>query len=139
MNVWENEIKIEFDALSENEQFARTTAAAYASKFDPTVSELTELKTAVSEAVTNSVIHSKTDKITMTLKRLKNTLRVEIKDYGIGIPDIGQAMEPLFTTAENDERSGLGFTVMQQFTDTLEVTSAKDGTTIIMTKKIGEE
>lgn len=141
----ENVLKMEFSALAENEAFARAAAAAFVMPLDPTVEELTEIKTAVSEAVSNCVIHgygcpeegdTDTAKITMECALEKGCrLTIKIEDKGIGIDDVEQAMEPLFTTGDSEERSGMGFTVMQSFMDKLKVRSAKgEGTTVIMTK-----
>lgn len=144
----DNVLKMEFSALAENEAFARAAAAAFVMPLDPTVEELTEIKTAVSEAVSNCVIHgynsaeydSEKDgnepKISMECTLEKGCrLTVKIEDKGVGIDDIDQAMEPLFTTGDEEERSGMGFTVMQSFMDKLKVRSTKgEGTTVIMTK-----
>ena len=148
----ENVLRMEFSALAENEAFARSAAAAFVMPLDPTVEELTEIKTAVSEAVSNCVIHGyegvtggKNDmqehpgvepKIVMECALEKgNRLTIKIEDKGVGIDDVDKAMEPLFTTGDSEERSGMGFTVMQSFMDKLKVRSAKgEGTTVIMTK-----
>lgn len=132
----DNVLKMEFSALAENEAFARAAAAAFVVPLDPTVEELTEIKTAVSEAVSNCVIHSGTQMITMECALEKgNRLTIKIEDKGVGIEDVEQAMEPLFTTGNEEERSGMGFTVMQSFMDRLKVRSVKgEGTTVIMTK-----
>ena len=132
----ENVLRMEFSALAENEAFARAAAAAFVMPADPTVEELTEIKTAVSEAVSNCVIHSETAKIFMECALEKGCrLTIKIEDKGVGIDDVDQAMEPLFTTGDSEERSGMGFTVMQSFMDKLKVRSVKgEGTTVIMTK-----
>ena len=147
-----NKLTMEFSALAENEAFARAAAAAFVMPLDPTVEELTEIKTAVSEAVSNCVIHGystskvdycdaealeeETPTILMECILEKgNRLIIKIEDKGVGIDDIDQAMEPLFTTGDNEERSGMGFTVMQSFMDRLKVRSVSgEGTTVIMTK-----
>ena len=139
-----NVLKMEFSALAENEAFARAAAAAFVMPLDPTLEELTEIKTAVSEAVSNCVIHgygtpfaeNEIPTIVMECALEKgNRLTIRIEDKGVGIDDIDQAMEPLFTTGDDEERSGMGFTVMQSFMDRLKVRSAKgEGTTVIMTK-----
>lgn len=139
-----NVLKMEFSALAENEAFARAAAAAFVMPLDPTLEELTEIKTAVSEAVSNCVIHgygapfaeNEMPTIVMECALEKgNRLTIRIEDKGVGIDDIDQAMEPLFTTGDDEERSGMGFTVMQSFMDRLKVRSAKgEGTTVIMTK-----
>jgi len=132
----ENILRMEFSALAENEAFARAVAAAFVMPLDPTVEELTEIKTAVSEAVSNCVIHSCTEKILMECTLEKgNRFTIKIEDKGVGIEDVEQAMKPLFTTGNDEERSGMGFTVMQSFMDKLKVRSkAGEGTTVIMTK-----
>lgn len=139
-----NEMKIAFKALSENEGFARTAVCAFAALLDPNIEEISDIRTAVSEAVTNSIVHGYRDSegtVEITAKILTgNELYIKIKDRGCGIPDIKQAMEPLFTTAACEERAGLGFAVMESFMDSLKVTSAVGrGTVIIMRKKIGIE
>ena len=108
-------IKIEFDAVSENEGFARVCVAAFATRLDTTLEEINDIKTAVSEAVTNSVIHGYNKKgglITLTAEIEEKTLKVIIEDSGRGIDNVKKAMEPMFTTGEDDERSGMGFTFM---------------------------
>ena len=136
-------IKIEFDAVSENEGFARVCVAAFATRFDPTLEEINDIKTAVSEAVTNSVIHGYNKKgglITLTAEIEEKTLKVIIEDSGRGIDNVKKAMEPMFTTGEDDERSGMGFTFMDVFMDGLEVWSEPGrGTRVTMFKRIGQE
>ena len=137
-----NTMRIEFSALAENEAFARTAAAAFVMPLDPTVEELTEIKTAVSEAVSNSVIHgygheeSSENKIAMECTVFSGgKVVILIEDYGVGIEDIDRAMEPMFSTGNSEERSGMGFTVMESFMDKLKVKSEKgEGTTVVMTK-----
>lgn len=136
-----NQTKLQFPSYSVNEGFARSAAAAFASQCDPTVQEISEIKTAVSEAVTNAIVHgyrSTIGMVELTLRRYSdNTLYISVKDKGSGISDIEQAMTPLFTTAPDEERSGLGFSVMESFMDKLRVRSSKDkGTTVIMEKKL---
>jgi stage II sporulation protein AB (anti-sigma F factor) len=128
-------------SYSRNEAFARTAAAAFASQLDPTVEEINDIKAAVSEAVTNCIVHGYPDKIgdIEIVARIieHNTFYIRIKDKGVGIPDIKQAMLPLFTTCEEGERAGLGFAVMESFMDKLRVTSRLGkGTSVIMTKRI---
>ena len=135
-----NKMKITFDSRSMNEGFARTAIAAFILPLDPTVEEITDLKTAVSEAVTNCIVHGYKDSIgTVTLSaRLypQNKVRITVSDKGCGIPDVNLAMQPLYTTVHNGERSGLGFTVMQSFTDKVKVTSKPSGgTRVFMSKK----
>ena len=137
-----NECRVRFPALSRNEGLSRSAAAAFAMQCDPTVEEIAALKTAVSEAVTNAIVHGYRDTegvVEMTMKLFSdNTLYIQIKDRGRGIADIRQAMEPTFTTAPaEEERSGLGFTVMESFTDKLRVSSAEGkGTSVTMEKKL---
>lgn len=135
-----NEIKITADAKSINESYLRVAVASFASQLDPTVEEITDIKTAVSEAVTNCIVHAykeKTGKIYITARLCENQLiTVKIRDTGIGIPDITQALEPMFTTG-GDDRSGLGFSVMECFSDKLRVTSrVGKGTTVTIYKTI---
>ncbi len=136
----ENECKITFPSLSVNESFARSISAAYAARFDPTAAEVSEIKTAVSEAVTNAIVHGYKDTIgaiEMTLSAKEGRLYITIKDKGAGIADIKQAMTPLFTTAPEEERSGLGFSVMESFMDKVKVKSTLGkGTTVIMEKAL---
>lgn len=136
-------IKIEFDAVSENEGFARVCVAAFATRLDPTLEEINDIKTAVSEAVTNSVIHGYNKNgglITLTAEIEEKTLKVIIEDSGRGIDNVKKAMEPMFTTGEDDERSGMGFTFMDVFMDGLEVWSEPGrGTRVTMFKRIGQE
>ena len=136
-----NEVKITFISLSVNESFARQTAASFTSMLDPTVDELADIKTAVSEAVTNCIVHAYPNtigKITMTLKIDGDAVTISIKDRGIGIPDVKKAMEPCYTTAPSEERSGMGFTVMEAFVDKVRVTSKEGkGTKVTLKKYIG--
>ncbi|MBQ8921537.1 MAG: anti-sigma F factor [Oscillospiraceae bacterium] len=137
-----NELKCTFPARSENEGFARTMVCAFAAQLDPTVEELADLRTAVSEAVTNSIVHAyRNDEpglIAVTVRLLPgNVIYIRITDKGCGIADIEQAMQPLFSSAPAEERAGLGFTVMQSFTDRLAVRSMPGrGTTVTMRKKL---
>lgn len=135
-----NEMKFEFVSRSANESFARATIAAFISQLDPTISELADIKTAVSEAVTNCIVHAYKNKIGyiyVTTKIFENgKIIIKIRDKGCGIDDIDKAMEPLFTTG-GDERAGLGFAVMQSFMDKIKVQSKPNkGTTITMEKSI---
>lgn len=136
-----NEVKISFLSKSANESFARIAVSGIVSQYDPLVDEMSDIKTAVSEAVTNCIVHAynmKVGKIDMVIRLLEgNYVYIKIKDYGCGIPDINRAMEPLFTTAPDDERAGLGFAVMESFMDKLTVRSkVGKGTTVVLTKKI---
>lgn len=135
-----NEMKVTFLSRSANEGFARAAVAAFAAQLDPAVDELADLRTAVSEAVTNAIVHAYPQRlgtVTLTVKLYDNgKIRVIVRDRGQGIPDVEKAMEPLFTTG-GEERSGLGFSVMESFTDRLSVRSAPDkGTTVTMDKYI---
>ncbi|MBR3268029.1 MAG: anti-sigma F factor [Oscillospiraceae bacterium] len=137
-----NELKCTFPARSENESFARTMVCSFASQLDPTVEELADLRTAVSEAVTNSIVHAyrstEPGLIAVTVRLLPgDVIYIRIADKGCGIADIEQAMQPLFSSAPAEERAGLGFTVMQSFTDSLTVRSKSGhGTTVTMRKKL---
>ena len=140
MQRMENYVTLEFLSRSSNESFARVAAAGFAAQLDPTLDELGDIKTAVSEAVTNAIVHGYPDqlgKITVKLKLLENnTLEIVVRDWGRGIEDIQQARQPLFTTG-GEERSGMGFTIMESFMDRLSVKSvAGKGTTITMRKRI---
>ena len=139
-----NEMKLEFRAISDNEAFARTAVAAFVTQLDPTLEEISDIKTAVSEAVTNCIIHGYEDsegeenKVWVTCFIKNDVLEVEIKDCGVGIEDIDKAMEPLFTTKPELERSGMGFAFMEAFMDDLEVVSEVGrGTCVHMVKKLG--
>ena len=136
----ENYIKFEFPSRSVNEGFARAAAAAFAAQLDPTMDELGDIKTAVSEAVTNCIVHAYPDslgKVTMRLRILGgDTLEISVKDSGRGIEDVARAREPLFTTG-GEERSGMGFTIMESFMDKLTVRSKPGkGTTVTMRRII---
>lgn len=136
-----NEMLLEFESRSQNESFARTVVAAFAAQLDPTIEELADIKTAVSEAVTNSIIHGYVEKIGIIRMRCiicDNELTVIISDQGAGIENIEKAMEPLYTTRPELERSGMGFSFMEAFMDELEVESAVGkGTTVTMRKRVG--
>lgn len=156
-----NEMMIEFDAVGENEGFARVVVAAFVSRLNPTLEELSDLKVAVSEAVTNAIIHgydpkikhaatteqeagentaAVTDHDTVQLRVciVDHTVTVQVKDHGCGITDVPQAMEPLFTTKPEEERSGMGFSFMEAFTDQLLVESEPgQGTCVTMVKTMG--
>ena len=135
-----NEMKLSFESKSINEGFSRVAVASFASALDPTLEELNDIKTAVSEAVTNAIVHGYPDqlgKIVMKLKLLENnTLEITVRDWGKGIEDIQQARQPLFTTG-GEERSGMGFTIMESFMDRLTVKSTPGrGTTVTMRRRI---
>ena len=136
----ENYITMEFPSRSVNEGFARMAVASFAAQLDPTLEELGDIKTAVSEAVTNAIVHAYPDtlgRIVVKARLLEGGgLEVTVRDWGRGIPDIAKAREPLYTTG-GEERSGMGFTIMESFMDTLKVRSAPGrGTTVTMARKI---
>lgn len=136
----DNKISIELMSKSQNEGFARVAVAAFVSQLDPTIEELSDVKTAVSEAVTNSIIHGYENKkegiIRIEASISGNEVIISVEDFGKGIVNIEQAMEPLYTSKPELERSGMGFTVMESFMDNLEVVSEDGkGTKVIMKKK----
>ncbi|MCL2054459.1 MAG: anti-sigma F factor [Oscillospiraceae bacterium] len=136
-----NEFKMSFKSDSRNESLARVAVTAFLSQLDPPVSELTEIKTAVSEAVTNSIVHGyryEEGKVELSVRVSDNSIvYIKVKDSGCGISDIEKAMEPLYTSAPEEERAGLGFAVMESFMDKIKVTSrAGRGTTVTMQRKI---
>ena len=137
---FDNEMKLEFISKSSNEAFARAALAAFAAQLDPTIEELSDIKTAVSEAVTNCIIHGYENKqgIVKIMARLKeDEIIIEISDKGKGIENIDMAKEPLYTTKPNLERSGMGFTIMESFMDKMEVESILGlGTKVTMSKTI---
>lgn len=135
-----NEAKIAFLSRSANEGFARTAAACFAAQLDPTLDEVNDIKTAVSEAVTNCIVHAYPEKLGTVTLRLRlypdNTLEIVVKDAGVGIDDVEKARKPLYTTG-GDDRSGMGFTIMESFMDTLKVRSRPGkGTTVTMRRRI---
>ena len=137
---YQNYIKLEFPAKSVNEGFARAAVAAFASQLDPTLGEIGDIKTAVSEAVTNAVVHAYPEKLGMVMLRVRilpdERLEIVVKDNGVGIPDVEKAKTPLYTTG-GEERSGMGFTIMESFMDTVKVKSAPGkGTTVTMCRHI---
>lgn len=138
-----NEMTVEFKAIGENEGFARIVIAAFIAQLNPTLEEIGDVKVAVSEAVTNAIIHGyeKTEGMVQIRASIKDReIRIQIQDWGKGIRNIEQAMEPLFTTKPEEERSGMGFSFMEAFMDNLEVESQEGvGTTITMVKMMGEE
>lgn len=136
----ENEAVLRFPSLSSNEAFARSVTAAFAAQMDPTLDELGDVKTAVSEAVTNAIVHAYPDRIGPVLLRLRrlegNILEITVKDNGVGIPDIAQARQPMFTTG-GVERAGMGLTIMESFMNSLSLRSQPGrGTTVRMRKKL---
>ncbi|MGM9551989.1 MAG: anti-sigma F factor [Clostridia bacterium] len=136
-----NHIKMEFDAKIENVSISRVVAASFIAKLNPTLDEVEDVKVAVSEAVTNAVVHGYDGKegcIFLEIFTYDNTLMISVRDTGCGIENIERAREPLFTTKPAQERSGLGFTVMESFMDSLHIESKVGrGTTVTMTKRIG--
>ena len=135
-----NEMKLAFESRSQNESFARVAVAAFIAQLDPTVEEISDIKTAVSEAVTNAIVHAYPDCIGRVLLRLRimkgGRLEIVVKDWGRGIEDVQRAREPLFTTG-GAERSGMGFTIMESFMDKLRVRSSPGrGTTVTMVRTI---
>ncbi|HNR04837.1 MAG TPA: anti-sigma F factor [Bacillota bacterium] len=136
----DNEMKLEFLSKSQNESFARSVVAAFVAQLDPTIEELAEIKTAVSEAVTNAIIHGyscEIGNVVIVSRIFGDTVEIEVKDFGVGIADIELARQPLYTSKPELERSGMGFTVMETFMDKVEIESLPwKGTTIRMTKKI---
>lgn len=134
-----DEIKIIMPSKSSNEGFARVAVSAFVSRFDPTVEELNDIKTAVSEAVTNCIVHAYRDtigKIYITVSADDLNIKIKIRDYGCGIENVKEAMQPLFTTG-GEERAGLGFAVMESFCDKLRVRSTPGkGTTVTLLKKL---
>lgn len=136
-----NEMYISFDARSVNEGFARVAVAAFLTEADPTLDEIADIKTAVSEAVTNAIIHgyeSPEEKVELSCRVQGNEVEITVKDHGCGIPDVEKGREPFYTTKPQLERSGMGFAFMEAFMDRVEViSSVGNGTTVIMQKKIG--
>ena len=140
----ENSTRIQFDSLSSNEAYARGVTAAFLARYDPTVPQLADLKTAVSEAVTNCIVHAYPARIGPVCMPIAvypaRAVHITITDKGIGIPNVEQAMQPLFTTGNPEERSGLGFAVMQSFMDKVSVRSAPGrGTRVTLTKHLEEK
>ncbi|SHF58289.1 anti-sigma F factor [Ornithinibacillus halophilus] len=136
-----NEMNVEFSSVSSNESFARVTVASFVSQLDPTMEELTEIKTVVSEAVTNSIIHGYNEepdhKISISCILNDGEVEITIKDSGIGMEDIEEARQPLYTSKPELERSGMGFTIIENFMDSVEVISKPgQGTTVHMKKQL---
>lgn len=142
-NLYENEMKLEFLSKSNNEAFVRITVAAFASQLDPTIEQLADIKTAVSEAVTNCIIHAYEEKegiIKIVCKLFADSIVIEISDTGRGIENIEEAKKPLYTSKPNLERSGMGFTIMESFMDEMNVESVLGlGTKVTMKKIITKE
>ena len=139
MNI-DNEMKLEFSSLSDNESFARNVVACFALKLNPSVSDIADIKTAVSESVTNAIVHgypSGEGKITLEAKIIEDDLHINVFDSGVGIENVSKALEPFFTTKEDEERSGMGFTIMKNFMDHISVESELGkGTKVYMMKKV---
>ncbi|MBO5701357.1 MAG: anti-sigma F factor [Clostridia bacterium] len=136
-----NEMKLDFPSHSRNEAFARAAAGAFIASLDPTASELSDIKCALSEAVTNCTVHAYPDKIGMIRLEIKlredGTVMLTVKDKGVGIPDIAKAREPLFTTDAAGERSGMGFTVMEGFSDSVKIRSVPGkGTSVTLIRRL---
>ena len=138
-----NSMELSFDSISQNESLARSVAAAFSTQLNPTIGELTDIRTAISEAVTNAIIHGyegTSGDITLLCTVDERDIYIEISDRGKGIEDIKKAMTPLYTSRPELERSGLGFTVMQAFMDSLKVESVPgSGTTVRMSKKLSSD
>lgn len=139
-----NVMKVSFLSRSANESFARVAVASFIAQLDPTVDELADIKTAVSEAVTNCIVHAYRDDIGQIYITVKiydgDRVTVAIRDRGCGIENVEKAMEPMYTSSAEGERAGIGFTVMQSFTDKLRVHSRLDfGTTVVMEKRFGKK
>ncbi len=142
-NRYENEMKLEFLSKSNNEAFARIAVAAFVSQLDPTIEELADIKTAVSEAVTNAIIHGYEEKegmVKIVCKLIGNSVVIEVSDTGKGIENIELAKQPLYTSKPNLERSGMGFTIIESFMDEMKIESVVGlGTKVTMKKKIEQE
>lgn len=139
-----NFMHLQFASRSENESFARVSVAAFVSQLDPTMDELTDIKTVVSEAVTNAIIHGYENRsdgiVTITTKIEENKVYITVEDEGVGIENLDEAREPLYTSKPELERSGMGFTIIENFMDEVEITSSKnEGTRIHMMKRIKSE
>ncbi|OZM57135.1 anti-sigma F factor [Lottiidibacillus patelloidae] len=139
-----NVMDLQFSALSQNESFARVTVTSFIAQLDPTMDEITEIKTVVSEAVTNAIIHGYENDpngiVYISVVLEEDTVYLTIKDKGIGISDLEEAKQPLFTTKPELERSGMGFTIMENFMDHVQVESeASKGTTIHLTKHLSNK
>lgn len=138
-NVYENEMKLEFLSKSNNESFARITIAAFVAQLDPTIEEISDIKTAVSEAVTNSIIHGYEEKegiVKIECKLFANSIEIEISDNGKGIENVEKARQALYTSKPELERSGMGFTIMESFMDEVKIESVLEIGTKVTMKKI---
>lgn len=139
-----NRFKLSFSALSQNESFARVTVGAFVAQLDPTMDELTEIKTVVSEAVTNAIIHGYNENehgmVHIEVELEEDTVRIVIRDEGVGIHNIEEARQPLFTTKPELERSGMGFTIMENFMDEVDIQSEPMvGTTVTLVKQLSKQ
>lgn len=137
-----NMMELKFRALPENEVFARSVAGVFMLPLDPTIQEISDVKTAVSEAVSNAVVHAYPDKpgwITMRMSLKNNVVSISVIDNGIGIVDIEKALQPFYTSKPDQERSGMGFTVIETFMDNMEVKNGKEGLIVKMQKAIAED
>ncbi|RYG74618.1 anti-sigma F factor [Lentibacillus lipolyticus] len=139
-----NEMYVEFSSISENEAFARVTIGSFVAQLDPTMDELTEIKTVVSEAVTNAIIHGYNNEpghlVSITCTLDDDAVELTIKDEGIGISNVDEARQPLYTSKPELERSGMGFTIIENFMDNLEIISLPDnGTTVYMKKQLSKK
>ncbi len=134
-----NYCRIAFSGITENEKFARSAVAAFCATLNPSLEDINDIKTAVSEAITNSIVHGymgRVGEISIEISVFEEYVEIKIIDFGCGFANVEQAMQPFYTTRPEDERSGMGFTLMQAFMDSLEVNSKIGvGTTVIMTKK----
>lgn len=134
----ENQVTLEFPSRSANEGFARASAACFAAQLDPTLEEVSDIKTAVSEAVTNAIVHAYPDTLGRIVLKLRlkegNVLEIAVRDWGVGIADVEQARTPLFTTG-NEERSGMGFTIMESFMDAVKVRSTPGKGTVVTLRR----
>ncbi len=139
--AYRNKMKMSFSSISENESFARSVAGLFALQLNPNLSEITDVKTAVSEAVTNCIVHGYPKGVEGDIELegeiIDDVLHINVFDYGVGIENVSEALEPFYTTKECDERSGMGFTIMRTFMDDVTVKSVVgEGTRVYMTKKI---
>ena len=138
--IMKNKMPVKFDSISENEAFARNVIASFLLPIDPAIEELSDIKTAVSEAVTNAIVHGYPDtlgEVTLSAELNDGNLHITVADKGVGIADLDVAMQPFYTTRGNEERSGMGFTIIKAFMDEVEVKSAKnEGTVVEMYKKV---
>lgn len=135
-----NKMKLNFLSISQNEAFARSVVACFALQLNPSIADLTDIKTAVSEAVTNSIVHgypNEKGEITMEVYFIDNVIHINIIDKGVGIENLSEALEPFYTTKPDEERSGMGFTIMTSFMDDVKVVSKKgEGTSVYMSKTL---